>query len=105
MESFFGDARTGELPAYSFINPRLGANLTTHLGSNDQHPDHDVRAGEVFLKDIYEALRASPTWNETLLVITYDEHGGFYDHVPPPTGVPPPDSETSYPDEDFLFDR
>jgi phospholipase C len=43
------------------------------------------------LQDIYEALRASPAWKDTLFVITYDEHGGFFDHVPPPSeGVPPP---------------
>ena len=66
-----------------------------------------MRAGEQYIKDIYEALRSSPQWNESLLVITYDEHGGFFDHVAPPqTGVPPPgDGETSYPTEDFAFDR
>ena len=66
-----------------------------------------MRAGEQYIKDIYEALRNSPQWNESLLVITYDEHGGFYDHVSPPqTGVPPPgDGEASYPTPDFSFDR
>jgi phospholipase C len=45
------------------------------------HPDHDLSLGEAYYKDIYEALRASPSWNETLLVITFDEHGGFYDRA------------------------
>ena len=58
------------------------------------------------MKDVYEAARSSPRWNETLFIVTYDEHGGFYDHVPPPrVGVPPPgDGEASYPDQ-FGFDR
>lgn len=54
---------------------RSGINTTTGVGSNDQHPDHDISAGEQFYKDIYEAVRASPNWNESLLVITWDEHG------------------------------
>eukprot|EP00759_Apiculatamorpha_spiralis_P043167 PhF_6_TR40750/c0_g1_i2/m.61367/K01114/plc; phospholipase C len=105
MDAFFEDCRQGTLPNYAWINPRSGVNMTTRLGSNDQHPDHDVSLGEAFYKDIYEALRSSPQWNETLMVITYDEHGGFYDHVPPPMGVPPPNGHPSYPDKGFQFDR
>lgn len=105
MEEFWEDAKTGNLPSFAWLNPRSGINITTGVGSNDQHPDHDVNAGEQYYKDIYEALRASPAWNETLFIITFDEHGGFYDHVPPPMGVPPPDNETSYPDKDVKFDR
>lgn len=60
--------------------------------ANDQHPDHDVRAGEALMKEVYESLRASPQWNQTLLIVTYDEHGGYWDHVPTPlAGVPSPD--------------
>ena len=107
MDKFWTDAREGSLPSYAWINPRSGINVTSGVGSNDQHPDHDVAAGERYIKDIYEALRASPQWNETLLIVTYDEHGGFYDHVvPPSTGVPPPSlDEVSYPDRGFHFDR
>jgi phospholipase C len=105
MEEFWEDARTGNLPSFAWLNPRSGINITTGVGSNDQHPDHDLNAGEQYYKDIYEALRASPAWNDTLFIITFDEHGGFYDHVGPPEGVPPPDNETSYPDKDFKFDR
>lgn len=104
MDAFYRDAAAGELPAYSWINPRSGMDIATGIGSNDQHPDHDVAAGELFLKEIYEGLRASPNWNETLLVITYDEHGGFWDHVPPP-GAPVPDTKASYPDFNYTFDR
>ena len=105
MTKFFDDCKKGTLPDFSFINPRSGVNLTERVGSNDHHPDHDIRAGEQYYKDIYEALRASKSWNETLFIITYDEHGGFYDHVPPPTGVPTPDDHRNYPDPNFRFDR
>ena len=50
---------------------------------NSQHPNYDVALGEQLIHDVYEALRAGPGWPGTLLVITYDEHGGCYDHVPP----------------------
>ena len=106
MEQFWTDCREGTLPAYSWINPSIGINMTLGVGSNDQHPDHDVAAGERYYKDIYEALRSSPSWEETLFIITYDEHGGFYDHVPTPMNVPvPEDGEASYPDKGFKFDR
>lgn len=72
--------------------------------ANDQHPDHDVSAGDQLIKDVYEAVRSSPLWEKTALVITYDEHGGFYDHVPPPTGVPNPDGLNST-DDPFDFTR
>jgi phospholipase C len=105
MEQFYIDAQTGNLPHFAWINPRSGVNITLGQGSNDDHPDHDVALGEQYYKDIYEALRASPQWNETLFIITYDEHGGFYDHVPPPMNVPPPDNYPSYPDPDVQFNR
>jgi len=56
------------------------------------------------IKDVYEALRAGAAWNETLFIVTYDEHGGFYDHVSPPSSVPPPDDIPSFPDS-FDFTR
>ena len=106
LSQFFSDARDGSLPSFSWINPSSGINMTTGIGSNDQHPDHDIAAGEQLQKDVYEAVRASPSWNETLLIITYDEHGGFFDHVPTPLNVPPPgDGYASYPDKAFPFDR
>jgi phospholipase C len=104
---FLSDAQAGSLPAFSWVNPRWFVNLTTFAQASDQHPDHDVRQGELLMKEVYEALRASPAWNKTALIITYDEHGGFFDHVPPPqTGVPSPgDGRASYPDKGFKFDR
>ncbi|ETO24632.1 Phosphoesterase family protein, partial [Reticulomyxa filosa] len=53
------------------------------------HPDHDVRHGEQLMKRVYESLRQSPIWEDSLLLIFYDEHGGFFDHVPPPLAVSP----------------
>ena len=107
LSDFFEDAASGSLPNFAWINPLLGINVTTGIGSNDQHPDHDVRAGEQLYKAIYESLRASPAWNDTLFVLTFDEHGGFYDHVDPPLGVPSPEypPTLSYPDKGFTWDR
>ncbi|KAK8639162.1 hypothetical protein V6N13_137555 [Hibiscus sabdariffa] len=73
--------------------------------ANDDHPSHDVSEGQKFVKEIYEALRSSPQWNEILFLITYDEHGGFYDHVPTPTGVPSPDDFVGAQPYNFKFDR
>lgn len=62
--------------------------------------------GQKLVKEVYETLRSSPQWNETLLVITYDEHGGFYDHVKTPfVGIPNPDGNTGPAPGFFKFDR
>jgi phospholipase C len=79
IDEFFDDARNGTLPAFSVIDP--------DFAFNDDHPSHSVLLGQAFLSSVYAALAASPQWNRTLLLITYDEHGGFYDHVPPPACV------------------
>ena len=79
--TFFADAAAGTLPAVSFVDPRF---LNEDSGlSNDDHPHADIRAGEVFMNDVYDAVRNGPGWAHTVLVITYDEWGGFFDHVPP----------------------
>lgn len=82
IERFFADAQAGTLPAFSIIDPQFFGG-----GANDDHPDHDVQLGQVLMSSIYNALAQSPQWGECLLVITYDEHGGFFDHVPPPLTV------------------
>jgi phospholipase C len=94
--SFKNDIETGQLAHYSFINPLFISkwnDLTQDMEhATSQHAPCDVRPGEQLIADVYNALRANKTvWEKTLLVILYDEHGGFYDHVPPPTGVPNPD--------------
>lgn len=90
--TFFEDVAAGNLPDFTWLQPRSG----THGVAKQptwQHPDAAVSLGEDLIKKIYEALRAGPNWEETLFLITYDEHGGFYDHVvPPDQGVPAPDS-------------
>jgi phospholipase C len=76
---------------YIFIEPHYGRVYTDYVAGTSQHPVDDVTRGEQLIKDVYQAIRESPRWNESALVITYDEHGGFYDHVPPPTTVAPGD--------------
>uniref|UniRef100_A0A0D3EIK7 Uncharacterized protein n=1 Tax=Oryza barthii TaxID=65489 RepID=A0A0D3EIK7_9ORYZ len=94
----------GLLPALSVIEPRYFD--LTGTPADDDHPAHDVANGQRLVKDVYEALRAGPQWNHTLLIITYDEHGGFYDHVPPPNvGVPSPDAIRGPLPFFFRFDR
>jgi phospholipase C len=83
--SFIEHAARGELPAVSWIDPNfVDFDLLGPSGSNDDHPPSDVKAGQELVLKLYTALTSSPQWSKTLLVITYDEHGGFFDHVPPP---------------------
>ena len=77
------DARAGLLPSVSYIDPKF-LNESPDGTAEDDHPQAHIRKGQVFLNDIYDALRNSPQWERTLLVINYDEWGGFYDHVVPP---------------------
>jgi len=94
---FKDDCASGALPDYSFIEPKY----TTFLGdANDQHPPHSVHAGEQLIADVYNAVRNSAGWNATLLIVVYDEHGGFFDHDVPPAATPP-DDQTSQ----FAFNR
>jgi len=83
---FQAAAAKGSLASYVFLEPSFDAK------GNSQHPNYDVAAGEQLIHDVYYALRNGPSWDQTLLIITYDEHGGCYDHVPPPSGALPPDN-------------
>jgi phospholipase C len=87
VQQFYVDAAAGQLPEVSFIDPRFQDESTG--SSNDDHPHADIRAGEYFLNQIYNALVTSPNWSSTVLVINYDEWGGFFDHVPPPVAPVP----------------
>lgn len=101
---FKKDARKGKLPSLTVIEPRYFD--LKGSPANDDHPSHDVANGQKLVKEVYETLRASPQWNETLLVITYDEHGGFFDHVKTPfVNVPNPDGNTGPAPSFFKFDR
>ncbi len=88
---FFDDAAAGTLPQVSFLDPRfLGE---TQGISGDDHPHGDIRDGEVFLNSVYSAVTSSPNWPNTVLVINFDEWGGFFDHVPPGIApIPPADA-------------
>ncbi|MGA7755386.1 MAG: alkaline phosphatase family protein [Candidatus Sulfotelmatobacter sp.] len=109
-DQFLDDCAKGNLTDYSFIEP----NFNDHEGdsgeevANDQHPDHNVQAGELFIASIYNAVKSSPLWPNTALLIVYDEHGGIYDHVVPPAC--PPDQFTASVNDTgtgmpFAFDR
>jgi phospholipase C len=90
------DVKAGDLPAYSFIEP-------TYFGphQNDQHPPHDVMRGDALIAQVYNPLQANQAlFERTLLIVLYDEHGGFFDHVVPPRAVPPDDHTA-----EFAFDR
>lgn len=90
------DVAAGDLPAYSFIEPTYFG-----PGQNDQHPPHDVMRGDELIAKVYNPLRANPAlFERTLLIVLYDEHGGFFDHVPPPPTVAPDDHT-----EHYKFDR
>jgi phospholipase C len=83
--SFLEDAAQGKLAAVSWIDPDFGDPLThSTKNENDDHPPADIMAGQELVLKLYNAVASSPKWNKTLLVVVYDEHGGLYDHVPPP---------------------
>jgi phospholipase C len=99
-------------PKFVFIEPKYGAHDFDVTGpgdftcGNSMHPLDDVTRGEKLVKDVYEAIRNSPHWERSMLVVTFDEHGGFYDHVAPPAAVPPGDTITeSYVQHHFRFDQ
>jgi len=103
-ESHFGQfpdfqkaAAAGTLPPYTFLEPSWEST------GNSQHPNYNVALGEQLIHDVYYALRNGPNWNKTLLIITYDEHGGCYDHVAPPLGAVPPDNSAG--EDGFDFKR
>jgi phospholipase C len=86
FSDFTADAAAGTLPAYSFVEPSWSSK------GNSQHPNYNIASGEQLLLATYRAVSSGPAWSSTLLIITYDEHGGCYDHVPPPWGATPPDA-------------
>ncbi|KAJ3253906.1 hypothetical protein HK103_007640 [Boothiomyces macroporosus] len=98
FDEFLKDAKLGNFAQFTYLDP--------NEFNADYHPPFNTKGGEAYLKQVYDAIRNSPAWNDTLLLITFDEHGGFYDHVPPPTNVPIPDNSKVYPPSgDFAFER
>jgi phospholipase C len=96
-DPFRSDLENGNLPPYVFIEPNWGNLLLgTYTGGNSQHPVDDATSGERFIKFVYETIRASSVWTKCALILLYDEHGGFYDHVTPPGGaVAPGDAKST----------
>lgn len=93
VAEFFDRARRGQLPMFTFIDPDYTDVIPIDRVANDDHPPANLRNGQLFIERIYNALRSSPTWEKTMFVITYDEHGGFFDHkAPPGTAANPDDS-------------
>jgi phospholipase C len=88
IDAFYADCAAGTLPAVSFVD---GAFLQELTGTGaDDHPYSDIRAGEAMMNRIYAAVTGGPAWGSTVLVINFDEWGGFFDHVPPPLAPIPP---------------
>lgn len=83
-DQFFAQAKAGTLPNVTFIDPDYTLVAEFTGTSNDYHPHGDIEAGEGYVRDVYDALKASPQWDRMVFVLNFDEHGGFYDHVPPP---------------------
>jgi phospholipase C len=105
MKYFAQDVQDGILPDYTFIEPNYDTGENYENG-NSMHPLNDVRKGEALVKSVYELLRNSNYWQDTMLIITFDEHGGFYDHVSPPPTVPTgDDTKYSNPQHLFAFNR
>lgn len=113
FQDFLDACQRNQLPDYCFIEPNYtdheAADGSGELIASDQHPDHDVRAGEQFIATVYNAIRNNANlWPYTALLVVYDEHGGIFDHVPPPSCTPDgfvaQPSATGTPDP-FYFDR
>jgi phospholipase C len=98
-EEYLNDAAAGQLPAVSFVDPPY----STLTGAIDDHPFADIRNGDAFLSQTYHALVNSPCWPNSVLIITFDEWGGFFDHVPPPRVVSPNTTDTDLVDGRVLL--
>jgi phospholipase C len=101
LDQFYADAAAGTLPQFTYINPEC-------CSYQSFHPPSPITLGENFISGIYEAVRRSPQWKDTLFILTFDEHGGFADHVPPPVNVPAGDdityTETAQDGKNITFD-
>jgi len=113
FQNFLDACQNNTLPQYSFIEPNYTDHESPDGGgmaiASDQHPDHDVQAGEQFIATVYNSIRQNPDlWPNTAFLILYDEHGGIYDHVPPPSCLADGFTATALDTgtlDPFLFDR
>jgi phospholipase C len=108
-QCFIDDLADGYDADYTFIEPDYGMASGGFENGNCQHPTGSMAAGEAFIKYIYEAIRNSPVWPQSLLIVTYDEHGAFFDHQSPPAAIPPNDGAQNCglaeSPRNFQFDR
>lgn len=96
LDDFADDLANGYNYAYTFIEPGYGNASSDFTDGSSQHPMDVVTSGEALIKQVYETIRNSPVWNQSMLIITYDEHGGFYDHVSPVPITPPGDKSVPF---------
>jgi phospholipase C len=83
MTQFFSDCAAGKLPAFSFLDP--------NFGTQSQENPQNIAVGEAWLAGVVKAVGAGPNWDKTVMIVNYDEHGGYYDHVVPPVALAPDD--------------
>lgn len=104
-KSFAADLASGDYPwAFTLIEPNYGDVIgNTYVGGTSEHPMDDVTHGEALIKSTYETLRKSSLWNSSLLIVTWDEHGGFYDHVAPGSAPAPGDTTPGSTFNEFGF--
>jgi hypothetical protein len=104
LDDFYQDCADNDLPGYCFLEPRYGSAVVNDvfLPQNDQHPDSDLSAGEELIYSVYNAIQSrKEVWDSSVFIITYDEHGGIYDHCVPPEATPPGDGDSHDPPFDF----
>ena len=89
FDEFLSDAQSGNLPAVAFVDPKF-TEFDDGLG-NDDHPHSDIRNGDAFLSRVFHAVAKGPKWPKTVMILTFDEWGGFFDHVAPPRVIAPND--------------
>ena len=87
IEQFFTDLTDETLPSFAWLEPGYGSD------GNSNHPPENVLLGEKLILELFQAIQSSSYWEKTLFIITYDEHGGLYDHVPPPSNMIAPTRE------------
>lgn len=104
IATFFQRAQAGNLPDFTYLEPKWGYSIKgIKFQGTDYHPPTHLNPGEDFLKQVYEAVRNGKQWQKTLLIVTFDEHGGTYDHVAPPWSATNPDGMNNR-ESGFLFD-
>jgi phospholipase C len=110
IDEFAADAQSGDMADYTFIEPNYSI-LTSFKNGDSQHPRGTIAKGEVLIRDVYNAVANPRIWEKSLLIITYDEHGGFYDQMIPPAAIPPGDAALNAqkaknpPNPPFAFDQ